>query len=380
MPRTTFSIAYYCRESKKNKKKLAPLELCICINQERLFINLPAKFNPKEFNKKRKPSYIEDMCSQYRIKINEIINLLMSEKLPITSSMIRDYLKTGGTKVYTVEMMVAKYMEELKVKVGESLSTDGYHKYELVAQFLNHEIGYKQVNCVTTGDISKLYETLKSMYLVATAGGKMAKIKSMFQYAFDNGLIKINPCNQIKINKGNPSVKYLSAEEIEKIKALDLEDMERLNKVRDLMLFQASTGVAYADLVNFDSRKIEVINNIPTYSSSRQKTKIEFTTVILPLGMQILKKYNGCLPLISNQKYNLYLKEIQRLANIKTVITTHLLRKTYAHHLLNNGVRIETVARALGHSNTIITQRTYAKTVANTVAKEIGGLIQNNLL
>lgn len=159
-----------------------------------------------------------------------------------------------------------------------------------------------------------------------------------------------------------------------------MEDIERLDKVRDLMLFQASTGVAYADLVSFDSSKIEIINNVPTYSSCRQKTKIEFTTVILPLGMQILKKYNGCLPLISNQKYNSYLKEIQKLANVRTVITTHLLRKTYAHHLLNNGVRIETVAKALGHSNTIITQKTYAKTIASTVAKEIGNLIQNDVL
>ena len=87
--------------------------------------------------------------------------------------------------------------------------------------------------------------------------------------------------------------------------------------------------------------------------------------------MQILKKYNGCLPLISKQKYNSYLKEIQKLVNIKTIITTHLL---------NNGVRIELVAKALGHSNTIITQKAYAKTIASTVAKEIGNLIQNDVL
>ena len=379
MPRTTFSISYYCRESKKNKQNLAPLEMCICINQERLFINLPAKFNPKEFNRKRKPTYIEDMCSQYRVKVNEIINQLILEGMPITSSTIREYLKTGGIKVYTVSMLIDKYMEEIKVKVGKSLSVDGYHKYELVAEFLKNEMGDKQVGNITTGDMLRLYELLKSMYLIATAGGKMAKIKSMFQYAFDNGLLKSNPCNQLKINKGNPSVKYLSAEDIEKIKALKLDDMERLDKVRDLMLFQVSTGVAYADLVSFDAKQIEVINNVPTYSSSRQKTKIEFTTVILPLGMKILQKYNGSLPLISNQKYNLYLKEIQKLAKIETVITTHLLRKTYAHHLLNNGVRIETVAKALGHSNTIITQRTYAKTVANTVAKEIGNLLKDTL-
>ena len=352
----------------------------ICINQERLFVNLPVRFNPTDFNKKRKPPYIENTCTQYRIKIHEIMNKLMGENMPITSSIVRNYLKTGGTKVYTVEMLTERYMQDIRIKIGKSLSVDGYQKYELVAHFLNDSMGKKQINNITTGDILNIYETLKAKYLITTAGGKMAKIKSMFQYAFDNGIIKTNPCHQLKITKGTPSVKYLSSEDILKIKSLKLEDIERLDKVRDLMLFQASTGVAYADLVSFDSSKIEIINNVPTYSSCRQKTKIEFTTVILPLGMQILKKYNGCLPLISNQKYNSYLKEIQKLANVRTVITTHLLRKTYAHHLLNNGVRIETVAKALGHSNTIITQKTYAKTIASTVAKEIGNLIQNDVL
>ena len=87
-----------------------------------------------------------------------------------------------------------------------------------------------------------------------------------------------------------------------------------------------------------------------------------------------VKKYDGKLPLITNQKYNAYLKEIQKLAGIKTVITTHLLRKTYAHYMLNNGVRIETVARLLGHSNSLITQKIYCRKTTETIAKEIEGL------
>ena len=45
--KTTFSISYYCRKSKQNKQGQAPLELCININGERIFVNLPAKFFPK---------------------------------------------------------------------------------------------------------------------------------------------------------------------------------------------------------------------------------------------------------------------------------------------------------------------------------------------
>ena len=87
--------------------------------------------------------------------------------------------------------------------------------------------------------------------------------------------------------------------------------------------------------------------------------------------MEILKKYNGQPPLISNQKYNANLKDIQRLAGVRTNITTHLLRKTYAHRMLNAGVKIDTVARLLGHSNSIITQRIYCKKTTSTVASEV---------
>ena len=103
---------------------------------------------------------------------------------------------------------------------------------------------------------------------------------------------------------------------------------------------------------------------------------MEFTTVILQDGIDILNKYHGHLPLISNQRYNSYLKELQKLSGVSTVITTHLCRKTYAHYMLNNGVRIETVARLLGHSNTNITQKIYCRKTTETIANEIAQIIK----
>ena len=61
--RATFCISFYCRKSKMNKNGLSPLELSIVINQERILLNLPSRLNPKHFNKKSKPSYIEDIIN-----------------------------------------------------------------------------------------------------------------------------------------------------------------------------------------------------------------------------------------------------------------------------------------------------------------------------
>ena len=371
MSRTTYSTTYYCRNSKTNKSGLAPLELCICINQKRVFINLPVKFNPKDFNKKRKPTEIEQIITQYRIRVNEIIADMMQQHLPITATSLKSWLQTGGTKTYTLEMLCTEFLAQLKC------TPKIYRKYELAINFIMDNLGTTtEITSINVGMINQLYTSMKEKFLPSTSAGYMTKAKTLFQYAMDYGKIKINPTTSIKINKGTPTVSYLTSAEISKIKGLKLDDYDRLNKVRDLMLFQCATGMAYCDLIQFNSNMVTETNGVYTYTSNRQKTGIEFTTVILPMGMEILNKYNGCLPLISNQKYNAYLKEIQKLSGVSTVITTHLCRKTYAHYMLNNGVRIETVARLLGHSNTNITQKIYCRKTTETIANEVAQIIK----
>lgn len=370
--RTTYSISYYCRKSKENKAGLAPLELCICINGERLFINLPVKFSSKEFNKKRKPAYIEDILTQFRVKTCDCICDLMQQGLPISATNLKEYMRTGGVKQNTLKMIVTDFLSYTKKHTTDMV----YRKYQIAMDFIMDAFGADtEVRTINVGMCNNLYMELKNKFMVSTAAGYMAKAKTLFQYCMDNGIIKINPTNSIKITKGNPTIAFLTSGDIDKIKALDLDDYDRLNRVRDLLLFQCSTGMAYADLVQFDNNMVTEMNGVYTYTNNRQKTKIEFTTVILPMGMDVLKKYNGVLPLISNQKYNVYLKEIQKLAGISTSITTHLLRKTYAHYMLNSGVRIETVARLLGHSNSNITQRIYCRQTSETIASEVAQIL-----
>lgn len=371
--KTTFSVSYYCRKSKQNKQGQAPLELCININGERIFANLPAKFFPKEFNKKRKPAYIEELLNQYKIKVNEVITDLMSNNLPITAPNIRDYLRTGGTKSYTIRDLCNEYLGHIKNKMNIPI----YKRYELASDFLCAELGAdKQLASISNADMVRVYDALKVKYLSSTSAGYMIKIKTILTYAFDNGLIRVRPFNGIKINKGIAKIGYLSSDDLNKIKSVDLCDYPKLDKVRDLLIFQCSTGLAYCDMVNFDSSLIKRINGVYIYCNKRQKTNVEFTSVIMADGMEVLNKYNGQLPLISNQKYNSYLKELQRLAGINTVITTHLCRKTYAHHMLNSGVKIDTVARLLGHSNSNITQRIYCRKTTETIASEVAQILQ----
>lgn len=98
---------------------------------------------------------------------------------------------------------------------------------------------------------------------------------------------------------------------------------------------------------------------------------MEYTAVLFPEGVTVIKKYDGKLPRISNQRLNSCLKELQDICGISKTLHTHIFRKTYGTRLLNRNVRLETVSKCLGHSNTQITASTYAKLLKETIIKEV---------
>ena len=96
---------------------------------------------------------------------------------------------------------------------------------------------------------------------------------------------------------------------------------------------------------------------------------------MLPTASKILDKYRPegrLLPVISNQKFNSYLKEMAELVEIDKRLTHHIARKTFATTvLLYNDIPIETVSELLGHSSISITQRHYAKVVQHKVSSQM---------
>jgi integrase len=142
--------------------------------------------------------------------------------------------------------------------------------------------------------------------------------------------------------------------------------IDRLNQVRDLFVFAANTALSYCDLASVKREDIQHEGDVMYLKKKRGKTGV---TYILPLNdtaMGLLKKYDYELPIISNQRYNAYLKEVADICGIKKTLTTHLARHTAATLMLNAGIAIEVVSKILGHSNTKMTQH-YAKLLDKTV-------------
>ena len=72
---------------------------------------------------------------------------------------------------------------------------------------------------------------------------------------------------------------------------------------------------------------------------------------------------------ISNQKFNVYLKEIGVVIGIDKKMSHHLARSTFATTvILFNGVPMEIVSALLGHATLSVTQDSYAKIVNKKIA------------
>ena len=107
------------------------------------------------------------------------------------------------------------------------------------------------------------------------------------------------------------------------------------------------------------------------YMCQRLKTNVTFTVPLLQPALDILKKYKNRLPLLSNVKYNQYIKVIAQACGIDKPLTTHWARHTGATLLLNSGVSMQIVSKVLGHANTRITEQIYAKVLNETVVDAV---------
>lgn len=203
-------------------------------------------------------------------------------------------------------------------------------------------------------------------------------LKIFVREAYAAQLISTNPYQTIKLDHGmSESRKFLTKEELKRIEDTSLED-KYLERVRDLFLFCCYTGLAYADLAKFDFNEAIFTDGMYRIRDCRQKTGTQYNISLINKAMNILEKYKFKLPIISNQKYNAFLKVIGAFCKIKKRLTSHVARHTFATTVtLGNGVRIEVVSKMLGHTN-IQTTQLYAKIFQEEVDKEFNRL--NNIV
>ena len=196
-------------------------------------------------------------------------------------------------------------------------------------------------------------------------------LRKYVQMAFELGYIPRNPYKNplCRFDRGKSKERRpLSEEELLLLRALE-NLPEKEDRVRDLFIFCAYTGLSYSDSQVFDFKMMtEKLKDYTYIDGRRIKTGNTYFTPILPPAMEVLEKYDYQLPHISNQKANDYLHLIESRLNLNKPLTMHVARHSFATLALSYDIPIENVARMLGHSN-IKTTQIYAHILHSTIAR-----------
>lgn len=367
------NIKFYCRKAKEDKTGLSPIELSINLNGNRTFVALPRKENPETFRASitsKKDNDIKTYCEAVRTRIGVIQSEMMMTGRALTAQAVKDYFKTGGIKSHTFKDLWNEYIEIVNKR---DVTKYTKRKYEIVRDLSLKAIGNKQVTDIIQADILKVTNLLKD-YDSTTRAGMMTKLKAVIRYALDNNYLKVNPFTNIKIEKKQKDANFLTKEEVERLRTLDLSYNTSLETVRDTYLLGIGTGLAYCDLSTLRIEDVKQDDGMYYIEGRRAKTGQKYTSVLLPYAVEILKKYNGIPRVISNQKTNAYLKVIADLAGITKRITYHSARHTYITLCITKDIPIAVVAQMAGHSNTRMTQHychLLSSDILNTVRKSL---------
>ena len=168
-----------------------------------------------------------------------------------------------------------------------------------------------------------------------TCSGYHKKIHKWVRQLFEKGEIERDPYTSVTIKRGKSKERTpLSESEPKKIREFPFTG--KLERVHDLFVFSAYTGLAYVDTQVFEFDKMTIAKNGMYYvDGSRVKTGTRFFTPILMPAMEVLKKYDYQLPHISNQKANDYLHVIEAQLGLIHSLTFHCLSLNKIFYWLN---------------------------------------------
>ena len=102
----------------------------------------------------------------------------------------------------------------------------------------------------------------------------------------------------------------------------------------------------------------------------RVKTGVQYLTMLTDECVRILEQYGWHLPKMGNADYNHALKAIGMAAGVATPLHSHLARHSFATRAKALGADLANIAKMLGHTNTVQTQR-YAKVMPEQVFADL---------
>lgn len=359
-----------------------------------LTLNTGQRIKPELWDKKVQRANIrktKDKILKGNLRsINQFINAFENKIFEVERTVRQKEFSAGFSKVAEEikkqfdkreETLFTAYDEFLKIK-KLNISDAALKKYERVKSLL---LEYQKVtrNNVSFNNITPLFFNKFFLFLVTnkkyinnTAHKTIQFLKSFIIWANKNKFTDNKVYKSFKFKSEVNEIIRLTNDELFRLYNLQL-DSKKLERVRDVFVFQCLTGVRYSDIQNISRDDIKGATWTP-------RTKKTHQIINIPLNsdaLSILAKYKDNpqpLPVISNQKMNTYLKELCKKAGINStvrliryrgnerienkyekykLIGTHTARRTFISISLERGVKPEVIMKITGHKTYRMMQR-----------------------
>mgnify|MGYP000126703624 FL=1 len=226
---------------------------------------------------------------------------------------------------------------------------------------------------VTKDDIKKYLENLKNIgKKTSTISRNLASIRSFYQYLVRTKKIKEDPTEGIqspKVEKRVPSV--LSSKEVELLleqpKAVDLKGI----RDKAMLEFAYATGMRVTEIINLNIEDVNLKEGYVSCTNANKQRNIPLGAISINALKEYIKKARPYLIKSEDEKslfVNINGKRLTRQgfwkivkfykeqAHIDKDITPHVLRHSFATHLLQNGADLKAVQEMMGHSDIATTQ------------------------
>jgi len=281
-------------------------------------------------------------------------------------------------------MSAVFFMENLKNKFQDYLLLEKKYSPHTVTAYIN-DIGFFESFLSSAFDDNQLanvnYSQIRAWIVSLSDDGisnnsinrKISSLKSFYRFLLKTKQIVVNPLLKHKALKTPKKIQIPFSEKEVDLVLNQIQYSEDFDGVRDKLIVDLfyTTGIRRTELIHLKVQNVDLVNNTLKVLGKRNKERI---IPILPIVANQIKKYldeRAHLQRIIDGEYFFLLSKgiklndsfVYRIINYyfsnvseKVKKSPHILRHTFATHLLNNGADINSVKELLGHSSLASTQ------------------------
>lgn len=287
-------------------------------------------------------------------------------------------MKKDRMKTEMTSMELNEFIDYLKQEKKTSENTCEAYNRDLAAfkRFL-YARGIDTLEQASNTDVvAYLMELKNSGKSRATANRKLSSIRTFYKYLIKQGLISVNPTEDIKSPKiERKKLEYLTIEEVEEL--LTAPD-DSIKGIRDRAMLEVlyATGIRVTEIIELKMKDVNLRMGFITCNGDHGRARI------VPMGTMARKALDNYIlnsrnflmkdqdhespdsalfvnyvgEPFSRQGFWKVLKQYGRKVGLESKITPHILRTSFAVHMVQNGADLKSLQELMGHEDIMATQ------------------------